>query len=288
MQIITNSEDLRHLVSRLSSHDFVTVDTEFIREHTYWPDLSLIQIASVDEEAIIDPLAPSLDLTPFFELMGRESVVKVFHAARQDIEIIYNLANLIPAPLFDTQVAAMVCGFGESVSYSMLVQKITGAHIDKTSQFTNWNKRPLTKKQLSYAMGDVTYLREIYLQLSQQLTRSGRQNWLQEEMAILTSIDTYDINPADAWSRLKMKVKSKKALGVMMEVATWREQTAQRNNTARRRVMKDDAIFDVANQAPQTIEQLARLRTISEGFARSKGGGASFSCGYKRVGKTAR
>lgn len=272
MQIITATSDLTALVERLSRHDYVTVDTEFMRESTYWPDLCLIQIASDDEEAIIDPLAKGINLTPLYELMSDESTVKVFHAARQDVEIFHKLSGRIPTPLFDSQVAAMVCGYGEQVSYSQLVKKITGHDLDKSSRFTDWAKRPLSEKQLKYAMGDVTHLRIIYKKLRTMLEKSGRTGWLAEEMETLTSVETYVTEPAEAWRRMKMRVKSRKALGILMELAEWRESLAQRANIPRGRVMKDDALYDIANQAPATVKDLGHLRAVSEGFARSDKG----------------
>lgn len=272
MQIITTTNDLNDLCSRLITHDFVTVDTEFMRESTYWPDLCLIQIASEEEEAIIDPLSDGLDMSALYNLMADTSVVKVFHAARQDIEIFFNLSGKVPTPIFDTQVAAMVCGFGEQISYSMLVQKITKAELDKSSRFTDWAKRPLSDKQLKYAMGDVTHLRDIYKRLKKDLEKSGRSSWLDEEMKLLTSQETYDIQPVDAWKRMKMRVKSRKALGILMELAEWRERLAQSANIPRGRVLKDDALFDIANQAPKNVKDLGQLRAVSEGFAKSDKG----------------
>jgi len=272
MQMITTTPDLDALCQRLAAYPFVTVDTEFMRESTYWPDLCLIQIASDDEEAIIDPLAKDINLKPLFELMGNPSVVKVFHAARQDIEIFYHLSEQIPAPLFDSQIAAMVCGFGEQVSYSALVKKITNTNLDKTSQYTDWAKRPLSNKQLTYAIGDVTYLRDIYKRLQKDLDKSGRTSWLEEEMKTLTSADTYYIEPKDAWKRMKMRVKSRRALGILVELAQWRETLAQSANVPRGRVLKDDALFDIANQAPNNQKDLGGLRAVNEGFARSDKG----------------
>lgn len=272
MQIIKTTNNLQALTDRLCQHDFVTVDTEFMRESTYWPDLCLIQIASEVEEAIIDPLANDIDLAPLFKLMTDESTIKVFHAARQDVEIFHKLSGEIPTPLFDTQVAAMVCGYGEQVSYSQLVKKITDKELDKSSRFTDWAKRPLSDKQLHYAIGDVTHLRSIYRKLKSMLEKSGRAAWLEEEMQTLTSVETYVTEPEHAWKRMKMRVKSRKALGILMELAEWRENLAQRANIPRGRVMKDDALYDIANQAPQTIKDLGQLRAVSEGFARSDKG----------------
>lgn len=283
MQIIDNTENLAALTERLAKKNYVTIDTEFMRESTYWPDLCLIQIASDDEEAIIDPLAgksvkkgaskkPHMDLTPLYRLLDNKQVVKVFHAARQDIEIFHHLSGVIPAPLFDTQVAAMVCGFGEQVSYSMLVKKMTNQDLDKSSRFTDWSKRPLSDKQLKYAMGDVTHLRDIYKKLTQDLDRTGRAAWLGEEMRTLTSVETYHTEPDEAWKRMKMRVKSRRALGILVELAAWRENLAQRANQPRGRILKDDALYDIANQAPETEKALSNLRTVSDNFARSDKG----------------
>ncbi|GJM02538.1 MAG: ribonuclease D [Rhodomicrobium sp.] len=272
MQIITTTDQLQQLTERLSKHDFVAVDTEFMRESTYWPDLCLIQIASEDEEAIIDPLANGINLEPLFHLMSDKSTIKVFHAARQDVEIFHKLSGKIPEPLFDTQVAAMVCGYGEQVGYSQLVKKITDTDLDKSSRFTDWAKRPLSEKQLTYAIGDVTHLRVIYRSLQSMLEKSGRAAWLAEEMETLTSVETYVTEPEHAWKRMKMRVKSRKALGILIELAEWRESLAQRANIPRGRVMKDDALFDIANQAPKNTKDLGQLRAVSDGFARSEKG----------------
>ena len=204
--------------------------------------------------------------------MADQRVTKVFHAARQDIEIIYQNAGVIPQPLFDTQVAAMVCGFGESISYSNLVKSIVGVHIDKSSQFTDWQRRPLAPKQLTYALGDVTHLRTVYAALADNIARSGRQQWLDDELTELTSIETYATRPEDAWQRLKLRTRSKKSLAVLIEVAAWRERMAQLQNVPRGRILKDDAIYDIATQLPISAEQLSGLRTLHDGFTRSARG----------------
>ena len=272
MHVITKTDELAAVCSRLAEAPYVAVDTEFVRETTFWPDLCLIQIAGGDDEALIDPLAPGLDLSPFFALMAIKSVVKVFHAARQDLEIIFLHARIIPSPIFDTQVAAMVCGFGDSISFSNLVKSIVGANIDKSSQFTDWRRRPLSPKQLTYALSDVTLLRPVYEHLAAKLVATGRAHWLEQEMGFLTDPLTYDQQPENAWQRLKLRVKSRKALGVLVEVAAWRERVAQTQNVPRGRILKDDAIYDIANQMPQTTEQLGELRTINDGFSRSARG----------------
>ncbi len=270
MHVITSTSDLSDTCSRLADGDFVTVDTEFMREQTFWPDLCLIQLANAREEVIVDPLADSIDLGPFYELMANRNVVKVFHAARQDIEIVYSEAGLIPAPVFDTQVAAMVCGFGESVSYVNLVKKVTGRDLDKSSRFTDWSRRPLSERQLTYALGDVTHLRDIYTYLRTELATTDRASWLDEEMAELTDPGTYESHPDNAWQRLKMRVKNRKALAVLMELAAWRERMAQSQDVPRGRILRDEALYDIANQLPTSTDQLSELRTLSEGFSRSQ------------------
>ena len=272
MDMITTTEALAAFCARLAKHDFVTVDTEFLRETTYWPELCLIQMAGPEDEGIVDPMAKGIDLKPFFELMADTSVIKVFHAARQDIEIVVKLGDLVPHPIFDTQVAAMVCGFGESISYDQLVSRITGAHIDKSSRFTDWSRRPLTDKQLDYALADVTHLRDVYLELVGRLNAEGRSLWVADEMAVLESRSTYEINPEDAWKRLKMRVKKPIELCVLQHVAAWREREAKSRNVPRGRVIKDDAIYEIAQQQPKDAEALSRLRTIPRGWERSQQG----------------
>jgi len=269
MRVITATDQLENAVRELSAHPYVAVDTEFLREQTFWPELCLIQLAAPGIELIVDPLAPGLDLKPFYALMADKRAVKVFHAARQDIEIVYSEANLIPEPIFDTQVAAMVCGFGESVSYVNLVKKVTGRDLDKSSRFTDWSRRPLSDKQLTYALGDVTHLRDIYVHLKTELEASGRSSWLSEEMGELTDPKTYESDPEEAWRRLKLRVKNRKALAVLIELAAWRDRLAQAQDVPRGRILRDEALYDVANQAPTSPEQLGELRTLSDGFSRS-------------------
>jgi ribonuclease D len=269
MRFITTTPELSDLCRRLGDQPFVAVDTEFIREQTFWPKLCVIQLAAPGEEAIVDPLAPGIELSPFFQLMASERVVKVFHAARQDLEIVWTQARLIPHPIFDTQVAAMVCGFGESVSYVSLVKQITGHSLDKTSRFTDWARRPLSDKQLSYALADVTHLRDVYRRLKEDLEATGRLRWLDEEMAELTSPETYETRPEDAWRRLKMRVRNRKGLAVLIELAAWRERLAQGLDVPRNRILRDEALYDIANSAPTETAQLSHLRSLSEGFARS-------------------
>ncbi|PSJ59660.1 ribonuclease D [Pseudaminobacter soli (ex Li et al. 2025)] len=274
MQIITTQQELETVIAAFGKSAFVTVDTEFIRETTFWPELCLIQMAAPGVTALIDPLAPGIDLKPFFELMANEAVVKVFHAARQDIEIIFHLGDLIPHPVFDTQVAAMVCGFGDSVSYDQLVQKVTGTQLDKSSRFTDWRNRPLSDKQLTYALADVTHLIEVYEHLKAQLERDNRAHWVNEEMEVLTSRETYDPHPDDAWKRLKMRLRKPIELAVLQSVAAWREREARERNVPRGRVLKDDAIYEIAQQQPRDAAALARLRTIQKGWERSSSAAA--------------
>ena len=272
MHLITTTAELADTCKTFAKFDYVTVDTEFIRETTFWPELCLIQMASPDEGVIVDPLAPGIDLSPLFALMADKSVLKVFHAARQDIEILYKLAGEVPEPLFDTQIAAMVCGFGESIAYDQLVARLTDARIDKTSRFTDWRRRPLTEKQLDYALADVTHLRDVYRALAAQIEKSGRKSWVDEEMAMLASPETYDLHPDEAWTRLKLRVKKPIELQILKEVAGWREREARDADKPRGRILKDDAIYEIAQQAPRDEQALGGLRSLSRGFERSSSG----------------
>ena len=278
MKIITKTDDLRSACQHLSQAKFVTVDTEFIRESTFWPELCLIQCATPKDNGgdgfIIDPLADDLDLAPFFELMADGNVEKVFHAARQDIEIIYKLGNLIPHPVFDTQVAAMVCGYGDSISYDQLVFKVTGARVDKSSRFTDWRRRPLTDKQLDYAIADVTHLRTVYQKLKANLEEQGRADWVTEEMDVLISPDTYEMLPENAWKRLKLRVRKPRELLMLKELARWREEQAQLQNLPRGRVVKDEAIYEIAGNPPAACSDLDRYRGLSRGFDKNRWGEA--------------
>jgi ribonuclease D len=272
MNLITTTADLAAACERMSRHSFVTVDTEFLRETTYYPLLCVAQIATADEAVVIDALAEDIDLAPFFDLMANEAVLKVFHAARQDIEIVWHQARLIPHPIFDTQVAAMVLGYGDSISYDQLVHRITGDVIDKSNRFTDWSRRPLSAAQVTYAVSDVTHLRKVFLALSEDLQKRGRAEWVGEEMEVLTSPDTYRSEPETAWERLKTRVRKPKELSVLMEVAAWREREAQSRDIPRGRVLKDEAIGDIATHAPTSMEKLASLRSLPRGFERSKWG----------------
>ncbi|HEU5274746.1 MAG TPA: ribonuclease D [Xanthobacteraceae bacterium] len=272
MDLITTTRDLADVCSRLARHPYVTVDTEFLRETTYYPLLCVAQMASTEEAVVIDALADGLDLKPFYELMANERVLKIFHAARQDIEIVWHEAGLIPHPIFDTQVAAMVLGYGDSISYDQLVHRITGDALDKSHRFTDWSRRPLSPPQVKYAISDVTHLRDVYLALSQDLARRGRSDWVDEEMEVLTSPETYRSEPDTAWERLRTRVRKPKELAVLIEVAAWREREAQTRDVPRGRVLKDDVLGEIATQAPTTVERLAGLRSLPRGFERSKWG----------------
>ncbi|MGL3109929.1 MULTISPECIES: ribonuclease D [Bradyrhizobium] len=272
MDLITTTADLAAACSRLAKHPVITVDTEFLRETTYYPLLCVVQMASAEEAVVIDALAEGIDLKPFFELMGNEGVLKVFHAARQDIEIIWHQAGIIPHPVFDTQVAAMVLGYGDSIAYDQLVEKVTGHRPDKTHRFTDWSRRPLTKEQMHYAVSDVTHLRDVFAALDADLKKRRRSEWVSIEMEVLTSPRTYDFHPERAWERLKTRVRKPKDLAVLMEVAAWREQEAQSRDVPRGRVLRDEAISDIATHAPTTLEKLAHLRSVPKGFEKSKWG----------------
>ena len=273
MNLITTTADLADACARLAEHPFVTVDTEFLRETTYYPKLCLIQLASPDEAILVDPLAPELDLAPFLALMGNPAVVKVFHAARQDLEIVWIIGRLIPTPLFDTQVAAMVCGYGDSVGYEQLANDFAKARIDKSSRFTDWSRRPLNEAQLTYAEADVTHLRDVYLALKADLEATGRESWVAEEMSVLTSPGTYEVKPENAWQRLKGRIRKPREIAVLMELAAWREREAQTRDVPRQRVLKDDALMDIVQRAPRSVEALAELRSVPNGFERSRSGG---------------
>lgn len=272
MDIITTTDQLKACCERLAKFPVITVDTEFLRETTYYPLLCVVQLASSDEAAVVDTLATGIDLKPFFDLMANEKVLKVFHAARQDIEIVWHRAGIVPHPVFDTQVAAMVLGYGDSIAYDQLVERTTGHRIDKTHRFTDWSQRPLTPDQITYAVADVTHLRDVFAVLDADLKKRGRSDWVSEEMEVLTSPRTYDFHPERAWERLRTRVRKPKELAVMMEVAAWREQEAQTRDVPRGRILKDDAIGDIATHAPTSVERLANLRSLPKGFDRSKWG----------------
>ena len=289
MTVVTSTTELAAVCRRLSEHPFVTVDTEFLRETTFWPKVCVIQMASADEAVAVDALAPDLDLGPFFDLMRNPAVVKVFHAARQDLEIIWKSAGIIPSPIFDTQVAAMVCGFGDQVSYGELVQTICRVTVDKSSRFTDWARRPLSEAQVTYAIADVTHLRDIYLTLKARLESTGRLPWLADEMRTLTSAATYEQHPEKAWERFRSRVRKPRDMAVLMELAKWREEEAQTRDVPRSRILKDDALIEVTLAAPRTPEALGDLRAVPRGLDRSRTGldiNAAIQRGLDRDPKT--
>jgi ribonuclease D len=274
MRLITETAELREFCSALAQAKFVTVDTEFMRERTYWPILCLIQLGGPDDAAAVDALAEGLDLSPVYELMRNEAVLKVFHAARQDLEIFHKNMGAMPKPVFDTQVAAMVCGFGDQAAYDTLAAKLAKAHIDKSSRFTDWSRRPLSERQLQYAIADVTHLRVVYEKLQAKLQKNNRAEWLIEEMQLLTDPGTYDTEPLESWRRLKPRNPSQKLLRVLRELAAWRESEAQRLDIPRSRVLRDESILEIAAHAPTDSEQLARTRGLSRGMVEGKQGAA--------------
>ena len=274
MTLISDNAALTAFCDRLSAERYITVDTEFMREKTYWPQLCLLQLGGTDEAAAVDVLAEGIDLAPVQALMAAPDILKVFHAARQDIEILYILSGTVPAPLFDTQIAAMVCGFGDSVGYDTLVAKLTKGHVDKSSRFTDWSRRPLSAHQLAYAISDVVHLRAVYEKLARRLEHSGRTHWLEAEMATLTNPATYRTEPSEAWRRIKLRGARPRMLAVLREIAAWREREAQERNIPRNRVLRDEALLDIAAQAPTTMAELARTRGLGRGLAESRRGAA--------------
>jgi len=276
MRIIETNGQLASLVAELSVAPYITVDTEFLRDQTYYPKLCLIQVASPKlgdrpgAEAIIDPLAEGLDLSPFYDLIKRPDIIKVLHAARQDIEIFFLQGGAIPMPLFDSQVAAMVCGFGESASYETLARRLAQVEIDKSARFTDWSRRPLSPRQLEYALADVTHLRVIYEKLSAQLEKTGRTSWVAEEVAALQDPALYRIEPEMAWKRLKPRTSNKKFLAMLAAIAAWREREAQSRDIPRGRVLKDEALSEIAAHPPESGEALEKVRAVPKGFANSK------------------
>lgn len=271
MTPISTTAELAAFCKSLKSHPFVAVDTEFMRETTYWPKLCLIQAATPDAEAVIDPQAEGLDLEPFLDVLRDERIWKVFHAARQDVEIFNNLAAM-PRPLFDTQIASMAAGFGEQIAYDALVRQMLKLEIDKSSRFTDWSRRPLTDAQLSYALADVTHLARLYPMLHERLEKNGRLAWVEEEMSALTDPALYDVDPENAWKRLKPRRHTSKYLAVFRAAAAWRERTAQQRDQPRGRILKDEAIDELATQTPTDAEGLNRLRSVPKGFGGSKFG----------------
>ena len=269
MELITATSVLADFCGRAANHPFVTVDTEFLRETTYWPKLCLLQAATEDEAVLIDPLADGLSLAPFFELLANDKVTKVFHAARQDIEIFVKLTGQVPLNIFDTQIAASVCGFGDSVSYDNLVRSIASVELDKSSRFTDWSARPLSEKQRVYALADVTHLRDIYKTLVQQVEETRRWDWVEDELSTMRSIDTYVIQPEQAWERLKAKLGRPRDLAALKALAAWREKRAQDADQPRSRVLKDDALVELAMQRPTSPDGFDKLRAVQRGYGRS-------------------
>ena len=270
--LITDTETLAALCARLRTEPFVTVDTEFMRERTYYPELCVVQLGGAQENAVIDAMAPGLDLAPLGELMRHEATLKVFHAARQDVEIFLELFGTVPKPIFDTQVAAMVAGFGDQVGYDALVSALTGGQIDKAHRFSDWSARPLSPAQVTYAAADVTYLHTAYLRLRERLEREGRSDWVLEEMQVLARPDTYRVDPDTIWERLRPRTGNRRMLAVLRAVAAWREREAQRVNIPRQRLLRDESLLEVAATAPSNAEALARCRGLSRGFAEGRSG----------------
>ncbi len=269
MDMIVSTDVLAAFCTRAAGFDYVTVDTEFLRETTYWPKLCLIQAATEDEAVLIDPLAAGLDLAPFYELLANERVRKVFHAARQDIEIFVKATGKVPLNIFDTQIAASVCGFGDSVSYDNLVRSITNVELDKSSRFTDWSARPLSEKQKVYALADVTHLRDVYKALLKQVDDTGRWDWVEDELAVLESIHTYVVQPEHAWERLKARLNKPRDVAALKALAAWRERRAQESDQPRSRILKDDALIELAMQRPVAAEAFDKLRAVQRGFGRS-------------------
>ncbi len=272
--LITSSDELSLFCSRLSGHRFVAVDTEFLRERTYWPKLCLVQVAVDGEAAAIDTLAPGIDLTPLFDLMQNSDVLKVFHSAGQDLSVFHTVMNDVPRPIFDTQIAAMVCGYGEQPAYATLVKSILDVQIDKASQMTDWSRRPLTDRQINYALSDVTHLINIYLELRQKLDESDRADWVEQEIDALLEPSSYVSNPDDQWKRIRIRRPTRAALAVLREVAGWRERAAQERNMPRAWVVKDDSLAEIAANQPSSTQQLERVRGISQRFAEGRDGKA--------------
>jgi ribonuclease D len=269
IMLISDTKALAAFCESLSSENYITVDTEFLRETTYYPKLCLIQIAGASQAALIDPLAHGICLDPFYELMANDRVLKVFHAARQDIEIFVAERGQVPHPVFDTQIAAMVCGFGDQVGYEAIVRRLAKAQIDKSAQFTDWSRRPLSNRQMSYALSDVTHLRTVYEKLKAEIDREGRAHWLESDLADLANPDTYRVDPEQSWRRVKARIQNRKQQATLMAVAAWREREAQAKNVPRGRILKDDAVAEIAIQVPQSREALQQLRLLPRGSADS-------------------
>jgi len=281
MPLITDTRALDAFCRRLATAEFVTVDTEFMRERTYWPVLCLVQLAGPDEAHAVDALAPGIELEALFELLANRRVLKVFHAARQDLEIFHHLSGVLPTPVFDTQVAAMVCGFGDAVGYETLISKLTKAHVDKSSRFTDWSLRPLSERQVAYALNDVVLLRPAYEKLRRKLAANGREAWLDEEMATLNAPATYDGDPMRAYRRIKTRSANGRMLAVLRELAAWREIQARQRNVPRNRILRDEALVEIAHHTPANAEQLARTRGLGAKLAHGAMG-ADILAGVRR------
>ncbi|MDD9876296.1 MAG: ribonuclease D [Magnetovibrio sp.] len=274
MNLITDTDALRQFCAPLHDEDYITVDTEFMREKTYWPQLCLVQVGGRDGAAAIDPLAEGIDLAPLYALFDDPGVVKVFHAARQDLEIFLHLTDRLPAPLFDTQVAAMVCGFGESVGYEQLVSKLAKAQLDKGSRFTDWSIRPLSERQINYALADVTHLRVAYEKLLARLERENRTAWIEEEMTVLAEPTTYRPDPEEVYKRIKGRRGNGRFLAVLRELAAWREREAQRRDLPRNRVLRDETLVEIAHHTPKNADSLSRTRGLGAKAAKGPMGAA--------------
>jgi ribonuclease D len=272
MEVVTTTKDLKSLIAQLEPAPYLALDTEFMRDQTYWPKLCLLQVASPTVEAVIDPLADGIDLKPFYHLLKSPEIVKVLHASRQDIEIFHQQGGVIPDPLFDTQIAAMVCGFGDSASYETLARKLAHVEIDKSARFTDWSRRPLSKRQLEYALADVTHLRVVYEALKKQLEKSGRAEWVEEEIAALRDPALYQLDPVNAWKRLKPRTSNKRFLAMLAAIAAWREREAQSRDQPRNRIIKDEALLEIASHPPETAEALDHNRAVPKGFGSSRMG----------------
>ncbi|WP_311195697.1 ribonuclease D [Aestuariispira ectoiniformans] len=272
ISVITESDKLAAFCAQIADSDYITVDTEFLREKTYWSKLCLIQVACPGHEAIIDPLADGIDLSPFQALMAKPDLMKVFHACRQDLEIFYQMMGSVPTPVFDTQIAAMVLGHGDQIGYETLVNRLLNRSLDKSARFTDWSLRPLNKKQLAYALSDVTHLCDIYELFKAELDRTGRESWLGEEMKVLISPSTLEVDPDEAWRRIKSRGHNPRFLGVLKEIAAWREREAQARNLPKTRILRDEALLDVAGTKPRNSKELTKIRGVSDGFAEGKMG----------------
>ena len=263
MAVIADSTSLTKFCDRLIKSSYITVDTEFMRDQTYWPRLCLVQIADEHEAAAIDTLAKGINITPLLNLLSNSRILKIFHAARQDLEIFYRLMGRLPSPIFDTQIAAMVCGFGDSAGYDTLVRKLTDETIDKSSRFTDWALRPLSQRQINYALGDVTHLRQVYIKLNEMLGQNNRHNWMDEELSILRDTKNYTFAPEDAWRRIKYRAPKPRFLAILKEVAAWREIEAQNKDIPRNRIVRDESLIEISHHAPKTINDLSRARGLS-------------------------